>query len=154
MTVHPAFLAAERLTPDPKTRDDATVEYWIRKYAALGLAAHTAFRDALDTLEPKPEPGSRPDLGHLSAIATSATAAAVALTGHIVGATGTAIDGELWDLTPELGALNGEYYDWLTETLDAMGINPADIDHHLDATDFESRSGGEAERPELVRGDS
>lgn len=135
MPMHPAFTAAERLAPAPQRRDDATRDQWIRVHAANALAAHAAFRDAIETLPPNPERGSRPDLGYLMLIATSATAAALVLVVQ---------DGDigrhLWDLTPEAGALNGEYIDWLAETLDAVGINPADIDPTFEAAYFRSAS--------------
>lgn len=131
MTTHPAFAAAERLAPVPYDRDKATHEAWLRHYVALGLAAHVAFVDALPPLGSKPEPGSCPDLGYLVTIATSATAAAVAL-----DTPAESVAEELWELTPEAGALNGEWEEWLTDRADDLGINPADIDHRLDAADF------------------
>jgi hypothetical protein len=134
-SVHPAFDAAERVAPEPTDRDTATVDQWVLHYCALALAAHTAFRDALRSLSPTPEGGSRPDLGYLVTVAVSATAAAIALT-----TPPAEVAGVLWDYTPEAGALNGEYLDWLDETLDRLGINPADIDHHLDTADFRSPS--------------
>jgi len=125
---------AERLAPTPDSRD-ATVEDWIRSYAALGLAAHAAFRATLPSLRPGGVRGSRPDLGYLITIAVSSTAAAVAL-----DTPREAVTQELWALTPEAGALNGEYIDWLTDTLDRLGINPADLDPGFDAADFKSPS--------------
>lgn len=132
---HPAFEVAERIAPVPATRDEACTEAWLQHYVALALAAHTAFHDALPILGSKPVPGSRPDLGYLIDIATAATATAVALSTP-PDEVGTL----LWDLTPESGALNGEYLDWLTQRADALGINPADLDHRLDAADFRSPS--------------
>lgn len=119
MTVHPAFTAAERLAPEPQRRGDATRDQWIRVHAANALAAHTAFRAALKTLPPNPERGSRPDLGYLILIATSATAAVCAMTSRP-----DRFSDDLWALTPEAGALNGEYIDFLATMLDAYGINP------------------------------
>ncbi len=46
----------------------------------------------------------------------------------------------IWNLTPELGALNGEWEEWLVDTLDEHGINPADIDPDYEAADFNSPS--------------
>lgn len=132
--MHAAFHAAERLAPEPKRREDATRQDWIRVHAANALAAYTAFRDALRTIPDKPEPGSRPDLGHLMLIATSATAATAGLVFDRLSAR------RLWDLTPEAGALNGEYIDFLAEVLDTHGINPADIDPEFNAADFRSVS--------------
>jgi hypothetical protein len=133
--LHPSFTIAEQVAPEPASRDEATVESWVRHYAALALAAHAAFRDATATIDPNPVPGSRPDLDYLMLTAVSATAAAVALTTLPDYAAGV-----LWDLTPEAGALNGEYIDWLAETLDGLGVNPADVYGWYDAADFTSAS--------------
>jgi hypothetical protein len=130
---HPSILAAERLAPEPPTREEATTDGWVRHYAAQGLAAHAAFRDALPALGSKPAPGSRPDLGELIAAGMYATAAAVALTEPR-----ERVAQKLWNLTPELGALNGESLDWLAETLDGLGVNPADIDRAFESADFRS----------------
>lgn len=131
--IHPAFAVAERLAPEPVTRDAATVETWTRHYAALALAAHAAFHSAIRTVPRNPEPGSRPDVGYLITIATASTAAAVALT-----ATPGEVAHALWDFTPEAGALNGEYEEWLVTSLDELGINPADIDPRYNGADFRS----------------
>lgn len=131
--IHPAFTAAERLAPEPVSRDAAAAETWTRHYAALALAAHTAFHAATRTIGRNPEPGSRPDLGYLITIAVASTAAAVALT-----ATPDEVAYALWDFTPEAGALNGEYEQWLVETLDNLGVNPADIDPRYNGDDFRS----------------
>lgn len=130
MTSHDPFDAAHRLAPTPDTPEEATRANWIRHYAALAVAAHVAFRAALRTIGPNPEPGSRPDLGYLIAIAVASTAAAAALADP-----GNAPE-LIYNLTPEAGALNGEDLDWLDETLVAYGINPADIDPDLDPADF------------------
>lgn len=136
-----AFHIAERLAPVPDSRGDYLVgdpapltSAWDRHYAALALAAHAAFREELATIPEDPEPGSRPELSYLMAIATSATAAVIAL-----GRPARVYD-ELWDLTPECGALNGEYIDFLADVLDRHGINPADIYRWFNAADFESVS--------------
>lgn len=131
MSTHPAFAAADRLAPAPEKREAATAEQWLKHYAALAMAAHAAFRDALPALGAAPTG----DLGYLVTIGTAATAAAVALS--MPPATAAAL---IWELTPELGALNGEYVDWLADLLDTLGINPADIERHYDAADFASAS--------------
>lgn len=140
-TVHPAFATAERLAPEPASRDTATVEAWTRHYAALALAAHSAFDAALRTVPRDPEPGSRPDIGYLIAIAVASTATAVALT-----ATPNEVAHTLWDFTPEAGALNGEYVAWLAETLDGLGVNPADLYPAFNGDDFRSPRAEEVTR--------
>lgn len=129
------FHAAETLAPAPQTLDESSNDVWARHYTAQALAAHAAFVAALPTIAATPEGGSRPDLGYLVAIATASTAAAVALVEEPEQVPIT-----LWDLTPELGALNGEWDGWLIEQLDGMGVNPADIDPRLVAADFASPS--------------
>ncbi len=133
-----AFNVADRLAPLPESRDQATPMVWVRHYAATALAAHYVFRKSLPSLREDYKPGSRPDLGLLSATATSATAAAVALLNNVEVAAGT-----LWDLTPELGALNGEWEEWLVAVLDRLGVNPADINPYYEAADFRSPSVGQ-----------
>lgn len=130
MSSHDPLAIAERLAPVPATREQATTDAWVRHYAAQALAAWTVFHREVDSLPPNPGEGSRPDLGYLSALGVAATSAAHALDG------GT--PGDLWDLTPEAGALNGEWEEWLADTLDAHGINPADIDPRYNAGDFRS----------------
>lgn len=120
---------AEQLAPVPEK--DGTVDSWVKHYAALALAAYAAFQDSLE------RPG--PELGYLSAIGTSATAAACALT-----VTPDAAANELWSLTPEAGALNGEWEEWLTSTLDGLGINPADLHPAYTAADFRSPAASSA----------
>ncbi len=131
MTTHPAFAAAHRLAPLPTTRDEATQTVWVRHYTALAMAAHTAFRDAIAVRST----GPRPELGYLMYIANSAAAAAVALIEVSGGA-----PHRIWDLTPELGSLNGECVDWLAHMLDLCGVNPADIEPLYNAGDFTSPS--------------
>lgn len=130
---HPAFAAAERLAPEPTSRETATAETWTQHYAALALAAHAAFDAATRTIPSDPEPGSRPDLGYLITIAVASTATAVALT-----ATPDEVAHALWDFTPEAGALNGEYVQWLADTLDELGVNPADLYPAFNGADFRS----------------
>jgi hypothetical protein len=123
--------AANRLAPEPETRAAATPEAWVRHYAALALAAHAAFRSTLPGLGPGAVPVTGPDLGYLMGIATSALAAVCALTlGPAMAAR------RIWDLTPELGSLNGQEVDWLAELLADLGINPADLYPWFDADDF------------------
>ena len=131
-SAHPALDAAERLAPVPETRDEATKRAWVRHYAALGLAAWVEFRRTLPPLGSESAPGSRPELGYLAEIGVAATAAVCALT--LAG--DADMGGLLWDLTPEAGALNGEWEDYLIGMLAGMGINPADIDPALNAADF------------------
>jgi len=121
---HEAFTAAARLAPEPAFRDEATAAGWLAHFAALGLAAHAAFRDAA-RVEANPDADSRPDLGYLLAIVNSATAAAVAL------------------VTPpeEVGAklvdVSRDSVGWLIHTLyERCGINPAELCRWLDAADF------------------
>ncbi len=134
---HPSFAVAEQVAPEPVNRDAATVDGWARHYAALALAAHAAFRDACDSLPRNPEPGSRPDIGYLALIGNTATAAAVAI---LSPGEGQDVAETLWDFTPELGSLNGESVDWLATTLDARGVNPADLYRWYEAADFRSPS--------------
>src|SRR5688572_15075336 len=94
------FAVADKLAPAPQSRDADSAQKWVTHYAARALAAHSAFRAA--TRVKAGQPGSRPDFGYLMEIATAATAAAVAFDVHDRH---EAAD-ELWDLTPELGALN------------------------------------------------
>lgn len=125
------FDAAERLAPTPTAHEDATRDAWIRHHAATALAAYATFRAEVRNIPPNPVPGSRPELGYLMLAATSATAAAAALTDRTDDAPGL-----IWDLTPECGALNGEWEDWLTETLVRHGISPGLIDPDLNPADF------------------
>ncbi len=122
------FKAAKRLAPQPESRT-APVSDWARHFAAHALAAHAEFREQLFGLPPNPGPGSRPELGYLSAMAISSTAAAAALMTSDAPSL-------LWDLTPELGALNGEYVDWLADMLAGLGVNPAHIYRWYDEADF------------------
>lgn len=137
---HAAFEAAERLAPVPATRSDATINAWVRHYAALSLAAFTTFHDALPATRGA-EPGSRPDLGYLVELGVAAMSAAFAFDTN-----GLPQPGMLWDLTPEAGALNGEWEEWLAGTLDRLGINPADIDPRYEGDDFRSPRAGAVTR--------
>lgn len=132
-TEHKALQAASQVAPFPYEREAATREALLRHYVAQGLAAYVDFADALKHLGPKPAVGSRPDVGYLIGIAVASTAAAIALDNP--GDTAAEI---VWKLTPEAGAFNGEWEDWLIERIDQLGINPADVNHHLDPTHFSS----------------
>ena len=132
-TDHNPFAVAERLAPVPATRENANYTAWIRYHAATGLAAFTEFGRQVHALPPNPERGSRPELGYLTALGVASTHAAVALANERAN-----IPGLMWDLTPEAGALNGEWEWWLADTLDRHGINPADINPDYNAADFRS----------------
>lgn len=127
------FESADRVAPEPTSRTGATNSAWIRHYAAQALAAWAALSNETRNLPRNPEPGSRPDIGYLAMAAVASTTAAVALARPDIAA------GLIWDLTPEAGALNGEWEDWLTEVLVEHGINPGDIHPGLDPADFASR---------------
>ncbi|GAA4439560.1 hypothetical protein [Phytohabitans houttuyneae] len=129
-----AFALAERVAPRPDSRDVPASD-WARHHAALALAAHGVAREAVAGLPPNPGKGSRPDLGYLTALAVSSTAAAAALLGDPAE-----ISKLLWELTPEAGNLNGEDVDWLADNLDGLGVNPADLYRWFDAADFNSPS--------------
>ncbi len=138
---HTPIEAADLLAPQPASRGEATVDAWVRHYAAFALAAHAQFRHGMNrhlaaTAAGTAEHGTRPDLGWMCIAAVHATSAAVAL---LVSSPDLAAT-RIYDLTPEAGALNGEWLDWLGETLDAYGINPADIDPYFRAVDFHSPS--------------
>jgi hypothetical protein len=129
--IHPAFAAADRLAPVPN--QDSTIDDWVRHYAALALAAWTVFERETSNLPPHPVEGSRPDIGYLATIGVTATSAAIALTNSQ-----QYVARLLYDLTREAGALNGEWEEWLADTLDELGINPADINPEYVAGDFRS----------------
>ena len=128
---HDAFTAAARLAPLPTDRYTATTADWIRYYAAQALAAFSTFHTEVAELTPSTEPGSRPDIGYLAVLGHTSVAAAVALE------TPTAFAATLlWDLTPEQGALNGEWEEWVADALERHGVNPAAIDPRYRAGDF------------------
>lgn len=129
-TTEAPFDAADRLAPVPATREDATKHAWVRYYAAQALAALAVLNAECRDLPPKPKPGSRPDIGYLGMLAQSSMAAALAFLGPLNA------PGLLWDLTPELGALNGEWEEWLTDALVRYGVNPGHIDPAYNASDF------------------
>lgn len=133
MTDHNPFAVAERLAPVPATREQATYAAWIRHHAAVGLAAFTEFQRAMFARLDNPTAEPAPHLGYLTALGVAAMHAAVALAGDR-----SDTPERLWDLTPEAGALNGEWEDWLVKVLDQIGINPADINPDYNAADFRS----------------
>ena len=108
------------------------------RHAAQALAAYATFRAEVRSLQPG-QP--RPDLGYLilAAVAsTTAVAALVAPDAYHPGDDYNHADTPnlIWDLTPEAGALNGEYEEWLAEVLVSYGINPGEVDPDLDPADF------------------
>ncbi|MBM0275349.1 hypothetical protein [Micromonospora tarensis] len=125
------FNTAEQHAPAPTTREGANRETWVKHYAAQALAAYAMFRAETRTLPRNAEPDSRPDLGYLILAAVSSTAVVAALTDQTDYAPKL-----IWDLTPEAGALNGEWEDWLTDVLVRRGINPGLIDPDVDPADF------------------
>ncbi len=129
-TIADPFNAADRLAPVPESRDGATMHAWVRRYAAQALAALTVLNAECRDLPPNPVPGSRPDIGYLGMLAQSSMAAAVAFLGPLDAPT------LLWDLTPEMGALNGEWEEWLVDVLVRYGVNPGHIDPAYNAEDF------------------
>lgn len=131
---HDPFEAAERLAPLPDDRN-APIDDWVRYHAATALAAWTVFHHETRTIPRNPMPGSRPDIGYLSALGVASVHAAAAC--NTVAAVRS---GLLYDLTPELGALNGEYEDWAAQVLDDLGVNPSDINPAYVAGDFRSPS--------------
>lgn len=122
---------ATEIAPVPSSRDADQAD-WIRHYTAQALSAHAAFRDIME--QPGP-PLPQSGWTYLPLIGEASTAAAVSLASGSPDRTGT-----LWDLNPDCGALNGEWEEWLTGTLDRLGINPADIDGRYRAADFRSPS--------------
>lgn len=131
MTTTSPFDAAEQVAPAPTTRDGANRVTWAKHYAATALAAYVTFRAETRALPRNPEAGSRPDLGYLILAAVSATTAAAALVDQ-----SNTTPKLIWDLTPEAGALNGEWEEWLADILVQHGVNPGDIDPDLDPADF------------------
>lgn len=130
---HAPLAVAERLAPVPATREEATCDAWVRHHAAQGLAAFAAFNGEIRGLISHQERLSRPELGYLVGLGVASMHAAYALCA-------SALDrpGRLWDLTPEAGALNGEWEEWLAAICDRFGVNPADINPQYNAADFKS----------------
>lgn len=124
------FSAANRLAPRPSTREDAAAKHaWVRHYAAQALAAHATLQAVAGSAASGTRK-SRPDIGYLALLGQTSVAAAVAFLGPIDAPT------QLWDLTPELGALNGEWEEWLTSVLVRHGVNPGHIDPAYNPADF------------------
>lgn len=134
------FEAAERLAPVPAT-PDAPVDQWVRHHAATALAAWAVFHQKCRTIPSNPVPGSRPEIGYLATLGVASVHAAAALATRNDP---EKLSAELYDLTPEAGALNGEYEDWAVDTLDRLGVNPADIDPRYRAGDFRTPSTAKA----------
>jgi hypothetical protein len=132
-TIIDPFNAADRLAPVPETRNEATKDAWVRCYAAQALAALAVLNTECRNLPPNPVPGSRPDIGYLGLLAQSSMAAAVAFLGPLDAPS------LLWDLSPEMGALNGEWEEWLVDVLVRYGVNPGRIDPAYNADDFAER---------------
>jgi hypothetical protein len=119
------FAVAERLAPEPD--QNGTTEQWVRHHAARSFAAWTAFRQTLGHRDPS--------LGLLAMLGVSSMHAAVALL-----VPDADVPRRMWELTPEAGAMNGEWEEWLTDILNQFGINPADINDEYVAGDFRSPS--------------
>ena len=115
---------ATELAPVPEA--GAEPAEWIRHYAAEAMAANAAFRLLMGTQRGE-------ELAYLSLLGNAAMAAAVAL--HSPAETAARV---IWELTPEAGALNGEWIDHLADILDAHEINPADLYPWFEAKDFSS----------------
>ena len=131
MTLNDPFAMAELLAPVPD--EHGTTDDWVRHYAAQALAAWAVFHRSLG------DPEEKVFVGHLALIGTASTAAAAALaTPH------DPAPHLLWSLTPEAGALNGEWEKWIVAKLDELGVNPADIDPRYSATDFRSPTAAQA----------
>lgn len=110
---------ADELAPVPDGPSASSAD-WARHYAAQAMAAHAAFRVSEQT-----------DLGYLVMLGVAATAAVIALK-----ESPSDVPRLLWELSPEAGALNGEWIDYLADALEAHGINPADLYPWFDAKDF------------------
>lgn len=132
------FVAAGRLAPQPKTREEATADGWARYYAAEAVATNAYLRQILNQDGPP-----KGDISFIVGVSVAATAVALALT-----TSREEIAEKLWDITPELGALNGEWEEEMIDLLDRLSVNPADIDPDLDPADFDSPS----QREEANRG--
>lgn len=114
---------AEELAPTPEDGEDP--REWVRHFAAQAMAAYAAFR-----ISERVEPAG-PHLGYLALLGTAAMAASVSL--EAPNETAARV---IWELTPEAGALNGEWIDHLADTLEAHDINPADLYPWFEAKDF------------------
>jgi hypothetical protein len=115
---------AAEIAPVPEADDDAFE--WVRHYACQAMAANAAFRSLMG--------GDRAaELAYLSMLGTAATAATVALS--MPDETAARM---IWELTPEAGALNGEWVDHLADVLVAQDINPADLYPWFNPDDFDA----------------
>jgi len=133
---HNPFAVAHQLAPVPAV--DGLSDDLARFHAAQAFAAFAVFNREIRNLPANPEPGSRPDLGYLSALGVASLHVA-----RLLSDTPDDTDPfvkSLWELTPGYGANNGEAEEWLTGALDRLGINPADIDPAYEAGDFRSPS--------------
>lgn len=128
--VNDPFDAAARLAPRPQA-PDATYTAWCVHYLAQALAAFAAFDAECHRLSDLADAPDRPDLGWLAGLGVASLHAAAAVMDGVSSA-------ELWALTPDAGALNGEHEIWLARQLDRHRINPAAIDRRLNAADFKS----------------
>ncbi len=115
---------AVEIAPVPGRDDDRKA--WIRHYAAAAMSALAAFR-----LTERTSPG--PQLGYLALSADAAIAAVIAL-----DAPAAEVTRLLWEMSPE-GEGDGEVVlEFLAHTLEAHGINPADLYPWYRAEDFTS----------------
>lgn len=130
--VHDPSIVAEKLAPVPAAREEATTDAWVRHYAAQSFAAFAEFTRAIPATLGRAA-GDRPDVSVLIGLAVASMSAAYA-----IAHPGSWLPRGLWDLTPEAGALNGEWEEWLVDTLDRYGINPADINPAYNSADFNS----------------
>ena len=117
---------AEQLAPVPDEPAAADPTEWLRHFAAQGMAANAAFRLLMGTERAE-------ELAYLSMLGVAATAASVALSAPAETAARV-----IWELTPEAGALNGEWIDHLADVLAAQDINPADLYPWFEADDFDA----------------
>jgi hypothetical protein len=115
-------------TPDENgTRDD-----WKRCFAAQALAAFAAFYQVTHEVKTGDD---RPEIGYLALIGHTSVSAVLGL-----DAPADQLPTLLWEYTPEGGALNGEWEQYICYVLDRLGINPADLDERYDARHFTSPS--------------
>lgn len=121
---------AHHLAPTPD--ENGTRDEWIRHYAAQALAAFAGFHTVTHEVR---RGDDRPEIGYLAIIGHTSVAAVLGL-----DAIGKHLTGLLWEYTPEGGALNGEWEQYIVGVLDHQGINPADIDDRYRAGDFRSPS--------------
>lgn len=124
----PAARTSSNIAPQPKTEAEATTEAWLRHYAVRAQSLYAAYRVTMDAFFKSPT-GSEEyhRLGRQmgtqveSALAHQMVAYLLATTAALPGADERAQG--IWDLTPELGALNGEWEDQLAGLLGGLGID-------------------------------